>query len=97
MVCFTHPTRYDILLNGHKIAGSAQRRTQDGLLHQGSLHFGGPLPFSRDKLAEALLRGFREVMNLEIVEFTPTDDLRKVIADLARDKYSQDVWNAKRP
>jgi len=97
MVCFTHPTRYDILLNGHKIAGSAQRRTQDGLLHQGSLHFGGPLPFSRDKLAEALLRGFREVMNLEIVEFTPMDDLRKVIADLARDKYSQDVWNAKRP
>jgi lipoate-protein ligase A len=97
MVCFTHPTRYDILLDGRKIAGSAQRRTQDGLLHQGSIHFGGPLPIARDKLAEALLQGFKEVMDLELIDFKPEDDLLKLIATLATSKYSLADWNAKRP
>jgi lipoate-protein ligase A len=35
--CFANPVRADIMLNGRKVAGAAQRRTRAGLLHQGSI------------------------------------------------------------
>lgn len=40
--CMAHPTKYDILLSGRKIGGAAQRRTQQGILHQGSIFLGLP-------------------------------------------------------
>ncbi len=36
-VCFERPVRFDLLANGRKIAGAAQRRVRAGLLHQGSV------------------------------------------------------------
>ena len=41
--CFENPARYDLLADGGKIAGAAQRRTRAGLLHQGSVQ-GAALP-----------------------------------------------------
>lgn len=35
--CFENPVRYDVISGGRKIAGAAQRRTNVGLLHQGSI------------------------------------------------------------
>src|SRR5215475_12998350 len=35
--CFANPVRADVLLNGEKVAGAAQRRTRRGLLQQGSI------------------------------------------------------------
>ena len=35
--CFTAPSRFEILLDGRKVIGSAQRRWVDGFLQQGSL------------------------------------------------------------
>lgn len=35
--CMAKPTKYDIILNGRKIAGAAQRLTKFGLLHQGTI------------------------------------------------------------
>jgi lipoyl(octanoyl) transferase len=35
--CFANPVRADVLSNGRKIAGAAQRRTRRGLLQQGSI------------------------------------------------------------
>ena len=35
--CFANPVRADVLLNGRKVAGAAQRRTRRGLLQQGSI------------------------------------------------------------
>ncbi|HEV3243707.1 MAG TPA: hypothetical protein VGZ31_04780 [Chthoniobacterales bacterium] len=35
--CFANPVRADVLSNGRKIAGAAQRRTRHGLLQQGSI------------------------------------------------------------
>lgn len=38
LLCFENPVSYDIVsAEGRKIAGAGQRRTRDGLLHQGSL------------------------------------------------------------
>lgn len=35
--CFNNPTKYDLLVNGKKVCGSAQRRYRDIILQQGSL------------------------------------------------------------
>jgi lipoate-protein ligase A len=35
--CFANPVRADVMIDGRKIAGAAQRRTRGGLLHQGSI------------------------------------------------------------
>jgi lipoyl(octanoyl) transferase len=35
--CFARPVLADVLVNGRKVAGAAQRRTRQGLLHQGSI------------------------------------------------------------
>ena len=35
--CFANPVRADVLLDGRKVAGAAQRRTRRGLLQQGSI------------------------------------------------------------
>ncbi len=35
--CMAKPTQYDVMLEGKKIAGAAQRRRRQGYLHQGSI------------------------------------------------------------
>jgi lipoate-protein ligase A len=35
--CFANPVRADVMVDGRKIAGAAQRRTRHGLLQQGSI------------------------------------------------------------
>src|SRR5947199_8542442 len=35
--CFANPVCADVMIEGRKIAGAAQRRTRAGLLHQGSI------------------------------------------------------------
>ncbi len=48
--CFSKPTRYDIMLEGKKIAGAAQRRVRNGYLHQGSIALITPEYFSLEPL-----------------------------------------------
>lgn len=57
--CMAKPTRYDVMLHGQKIAGAAQRKTRDGLLHQGSISLSLP---SKDFLSAVLLP------HLEVIE-----------------------------
>lgn len=35
--CMARPTRYDVVWQGRKVAGAAQRKTREGFLHQGTL------------------------------------------------------------
>lgn len=96
MVCFQTPTRYDVLAAGRKVAGSAQRRTRDGILHQGSLHFGGPLPCPKTELARALLDGFQDQAHAVPCTFTPPADLLQLAERLARERYATAAWNHRR-
>jgi lipoate-protein ligase A len=40
--CMAKPTKYDIMFEGRKIAGAAQRRKKQGYLHQGSISLSMP-------------------------------------------------------
>lgn len=48
--CMAKPTRFDVMINGQKVAGGAQRRLQWGLLHQGSIHLKSLAPDLLDKI-----------------------------------------------
>jgi lipoate---protein ligase len=50
--CMARPTRYDVMWEGKKIGGAAQRRTRHGYLHQGTIAI-APAP---QPLLERLLR-----------------------------------------
>ncbi|MBM3207031.1 MAG: hypothetical protein FJZ57_00260 [Chlamydiae bacterium] len=50
--CMAQPTKYDVVLGGKKIAGAAQRKTNKGFLHQGSISLMMPCP---EYLSDVLL------------------------------------------
>lgn len=52
--CMAKPTKYDVMWEGKKVAGAAQRRTRKGFLHQGSIALMMPPP---DYLKQVLLPG----------------------------------------
>jgi lipoate---protein ligase len=52
--CMAKPTQYDVLLEGLKVAGGAQRRTKHGFLHQGTIALTLP---TADFLKEVLIAG----------------------------------------
>ena len=52
--CMAKPTKYDVMLNGRKVGGGAQRRTKSGFLHQGTISLMMP---SKDFLERTLLPG----------------------------------------
>lgn len=52
--CMAKPTQYDLMIHHKKVGGAAQRRTKQGLLHQGSLSL---LPPPIDLLQKVLKNG----------------------------------------
>lgn len=40
--CMAKPTQYDVMVDGLKVGGAAQRRTKEGFLHQGSISLAMP-------------------------------------------------------
>ena len=93
--CFAGHEQFDLLWQGQKIAGAAQRRTRLGLLIQGSLQ---PPPLS---LAKA---GWQKVMcdvaksdfGVHWIIFEPDSSLNDRADELARQKFAQPAYNRKR-
>lgn len=50
--CMAKPTKYDVMLDGKKVCGGAQRRTRSGFLHQGTISLSIP---DKDFLEKILL------------------------------------------
>ncbi len=93
MQCFTSPSRFDLMAeSGAKYAGAAQRRTRNGILHQGSIQLtvcGGDW----QKLHDALLESLRKFFNVEFSCITPPAELLTEAEELAKNKYQQQEWN----
>jgi lipoate-protein ligase A len=74
--CMARPTKYDVMLQGKKIAGAAQRKTKDGFLHQGTIALMRP----HEELLAALLpsAAVREAMTRTTFPLLPDGhDLRE--------------------
>jgi lipoate-protein ligase A len=83
--CFQKPVHGDVVADGRKLAGGAQRRTKFGMLHQGSI----AVKIS----AERLRRGFEEEMGISFEEYRLTDAENALAEKLTREKYATGAWN----
>ena len=92
MKCFVTPTKYDVICENHKMAGSAQRRTKKGILHQGSISLevsGG----DKGRLSEELIKGFAAEFNVEFENFTVPEVFASEAEKLSSAKFATDEWN----
>jgi lipoate-protein ligase A len=90
-ICFESPVPHDIVLDGRKICGGAQRRMKAGFLHQGSLL----LPRSLRRPTGELKRTLRANLKLTLQEMELSAAERDLAEQLARSKYATDEWNKK--
>ena len=86
--CFANPVRADVMMNGRKIAGAAQRRTRRGLLQQGSIQ---GIVMKTD-LAEK----FAQALSVNCSEFEINEEVFQRARELAQQKYGSDFWLGKR-
>jgi lipoate-protein ligase A len=87
--CFKNPVRRDLVsADGEKIAGAGQRRTQRGLLHQGSLTL-TPRPDS------SLVRYFAAQL-ADQIEFVRLDPPKAWIESKVAAMYGTDAWTQRR-
>jgi len=86
--CFANPVRADVLSNGRKIAGAAQRRTRRGLLQQGSIQDVALNEEFADQLASEL--GSKRCQK------TLDEHLIARANEIAEEKYGTGMWLRKR-
>jgi lipoate-protein ligase A len=86
--CFANPVRADVMINGRKIAGAAQRRTRRGLLQQGSIQ---GIVMKTD-LAEK----FAQALSTNCSEIEISEELFQRVQELAQRKYGTESWLRKR-
>jgi lipoate-protein ligase A len=86
--CFANPVRADVMMDGRKIAGAAQRRNCRGLLQQGSIQGFAMKTDLAEKFAQAL--------SVNCSEFEITGEVFQRARELAQQKYGTDSWLGKR-
>jgi lipoate-protein ligase A len=82
--CFANPVRSDVMIDGRKIAGAAQRRTRRGLLQQGSIQ-GVEL---ESKFAERFVQALSANCGQRYIDGRILDRAY----ELAERKYATDAW-----
>ena len=82
--CFQKPVRGDLLFHGQKIAGAAQRRTRNGLLHQGSVQSIELAGLDPLRVAEAF--------GSDVTSIPLTDSEEKRAMELVSSRYGSAEW-----
>src|SRR6476469_7536724 len=86
--CFANPVRVDVMMNGRKIAGAAQRRTRRGLLQQGSIQ---GITTNTD-----LVEKFAQALSTNCSEIEISEEVFQRAQELAQRKYATESWLRKR-
>ena len=93
--CFAGHEKFDLLWQGKKIAGAAQRRNRLGLLIQGSVQ-PPPLPLKREAFEAAMCAVVVKKSQAVWTTLTPDAILRQCAEALSSEKFSQAAYNRKR-
>ena len=86
--CFANPVQADVMIDGRKVAGAAQRRTRGGLLQQGSVQY--------VDLGNGLAQRFVQALSANCRERKLADEVLNRARELARQKYGSDAWLRRR-
>lgn len=85
--CFIGAEQNDLMLDGIKLAGAAQRRNRQGFLIQGSIQ-PPPPSISRNSWETAFLTVASDEWGIEWVKWEPESELKRQAESLAQSKYS---------
>ncbi len=92
--CFVSPSPNDVIASdGVKLAGAAQRRTRNGILHQGSVSLKASPGGGRDSIIQAIRNAFAEELSFVYEPFAVPDSLLRSAEELAVRKYATEAWN----
>lgn len=94
--CFLGWEKFDVLWNGRKIGGAAQRRNRMGLLIQGSVQPPPPVESRRAEWQAAWGRTGPVDYFDECETCVPDPSLKQLAEDLATSRYRQPAYNAAR-
>ena len=86
--CFANPVRADVMMDGRKIAGAAQRRNRRGLLQQGSIQ-----GFT---MRTDLAQKFAQSLSANCNQFEINEEVLQRARELAQQKYGTESWLRKR-
>jgi lipoate-protein ligase A len=86
--CFENPVRADVMMDGRKIAGAAQRRTRRGLLQQGSIQ-----GFA---MKTDLAQKFAQALSANCSEFEANEEIFRRAREFAQQKYGTESWQRRR-
>jgi lipoate-protein ligase A len=86
--CFANPVRADVMMDGRKVAGAAQRRTHRGLLQQGSIQGVG--------VGNRLAERFAQALSANCHAHEIGDHVLERACELAQQKYGTEIWLRKR-
>jgi len=86
--CFTSPARFDVLLDGRKILGGAQRRSREGFLYQGSIQGVRPAQELDGRITTALAA--------TISAWDAPDGWQALRDELVTSRYGNAGWNQRR-
>ncbi|MFH0944929.1 MAG: biotin/lipoate A/B protein ligase family protein [Planctomycetota bacterium] len=109
-ICFRQATPFDLISDGRKLVGSAQRRTRHRILHHGSI------PLKRNRLApecasldravgrevgfeeaaDALVLGFTRELGVRFQESKVTASEQVRASQLRATRFGTDAWNRMR-
>lgn len=78
--CMAKPTIYDVIVEGKKVAGAAQRRRKNGYLHQGTIS----LAFPDLKLLEEILLRKEVVDEINQTSFAPKENDLEALRSTAK-------------
>ena len=86
--CFANPVVSDVIENGRKIAGAAQRKTRSGLLHQGSIQ--------RQNMNGKFRSIFGKLLTKRLIANSIEIGVLGAAEELAVAKYATDAWLRRR-
>jgi len=86
--CFANPVVSDVIENGRKIAGAAQRKTRSGLLHQGSIQ--------RQNMNGKFRSIFGKLLTKRLITNSIEMGVLGAAEELAVAKYATDAWLRRR-
>ena len=86
--CFENPVPHDVLAGGEKIAGAAQRRSREGMLHQGSIQRSG----LGEEFAARLAKSLARVVQAREISAEERAEAERLVAE----KYGAAEWLRRR-
>ncbi len=92
--CFAKPVKFDIVAPTGKLSGAAQRRTREGLLHQGSILL--PDPARNTGLRAGFAKAFTAHLELPVEPSELTAEEVARAEELERERYATEAWNRAR-